>query len=179
MKIDKEKHVNIDYILKNDKGEILDSSEGGDPLGYIHGVGAIIPGLENALEGKEEGNEFSVSIKPEDAYGLYMEDLIEEVPIEDLQGIPNLQTGMQLQSQSHQGMRIFTVTKINENSVVMDGNHPLAGETLHFSIKVNEVREATEDELAALEHQCCGGGHHEHEHAHEHGGGCQSGSCNC
>lgn len=175
MKIENEKYVNFDYILKNDKGEILDSSEGGDSLGYIHGAGTIIPGLESALEGKEEGNEFAVIINPEDAYGLHMEELIEEVPLSDLQGIPNLQVGMQLQSQSNHGIQIYTVAQINENSVVMDGNHPLAGEKLHFSIKVNEVRQASEDELAELEHQCCGGGHH---HDHEHGE-CQHGACNC
>ena len=177
MKIEKEKYVIIDYVLKNDRGEIIDSSENGNPMGYIHGMGSLIIGLENALEGKTAGSEISVTIPPESAYGLKSEDLIEEVPLQDLQGIQNLHEGMQLQAETHHGVQIYTVTRINENSVTMDGNHPLAGENLHFHVKINEVRNATEEEIANLTHKCCGG--HDH-HDHEHGShGCEHGACTC
>jgi len=179
MKIEKEKYVNIDYILKNDKGDILDSTEGGDSMSYIHGMGALIIGLENELEGKTAGAEISVVIPPEKAYGLRNDELIEEVPLSDLQGIQNLHEGMQLQAQTPHGMMIYTVAKINENTVSMDGNHPLAGQNLHFHVKINEVRQATAEELEGNQHSCCGGHDHDHEHGHDHGGGCAQGACSC
>lgn len=172
MKIEKDKFVAMDYVLKNDEGNILDSSQGHESFSYIHGSGSIIPGLENSLEGQTAGNELSVTVKPEDAYGEYREELNEEIPLEDLQGIENLQVGMQLQGQGPHGVHIYTVAKINDDSVVMDGNHPLAGKNLHFEVKINEVRDATEEELAALNHSCCGGNH---DADHE----CQHGECNC
>ncbi|MDH4261538.1 MAG: peptidylprolyl isomerase [Spirochaetia bacterium] len=179
MKIEKEKYVNIDYILKNDRGEIIDSTEGGDSMSYIHGIGALIIGLENELEGKTSGSEVSVIIPPESAYGLRNEDLIEEVPLSDLQGI-DLKVGMQLQAQTPHGVQIFTISQINSDHAVMDGNHPLAGENLHFHVKINEVRDATAEELEGTKHSCCGGHDHEHEHEHhDHSGGCQSGACSC
>jgi FKBP-type peptidyl-prolyl cis-trans isomerase SlyD len=179
MKIEKEKYVNIDYVLKNDQGEIVDSSEGGESLGYIHGVGALIPGLESALEGQAAGAELSVTVTPEDAYGVHKPELVEEVPLQDLQGIQNLHEGMQLQAQTPYGVQTYTVLKISDTQAVMDGNHPLAGQNLHFNVKINSIREATEDELASLSHQCCGG--HDHEHEHD-GGSCGSGNgggCGC
>jgi FKBP-type peptidyl-prolyl cis-trans isomerase SlyD len=183
MKIEKEKYVNIDYVLKDDSGEVIDSTEGGDSMSYIHGMGALIIGLENELEGKTSGAEISVIIPPESAYGLRDDDLLEEVPLADLEGIENIHEGMQLQAQSPHGLRIYTVAQINADSVMMDGNHPLAGENLHFHVKVNEVRDATAEELEGNQHSCgCGHDHdHEHEH-HGHGhkqGGCENGACAC
>ena len=183
MKIEKEKYVNIDYVLKDDKGETIDTTEGGDSMSYIHGIGALIIGLENALDGKTSGAEVSVIVPPENGYGLRNDDLMEEVPLSDLQGIENLHEGMQLQAQTPYGVQIYTIAKINEDTVNMDGNHPLAGENLHFHVKINEVRDATPEEIAGTSHSCCGGhGHHDHDHdhqEHEHSGGCQSGACGC
>ena len=185
MKIEKTKYVNIDYILKNDKGDILDSTEGSDSLSYIHGMGSLIAGLENALEGQTIGAEISIVIPPESGYGLRREELVEEVPLSDLQGIDNLHEGMQLQASTPHGLQVYTVARITDDSVFMDGNHPLAGENLHFHVKINEVREATPEELMPAASSCCGGGHHHHHednhshHGHSHGGGCQSGSCGC
>lgn len=180
MKIEKEKYVNIDYILKNDQGEIIDSTEDGDSMGYIHGVGALIIGLENALEGKTSGAEVSVIIPPESGYGLRNNELIEDVPLSDLEGIQNLHEGMQLQAQTPYGVQIYTVAKISGDTVSMDGNHPLAGENLHFHVKINEVRDATPEELEGSSHSCCGGHHHDDDgHHHKHEGGCKDGACTC
>ena len=142
MNIAHEKVVSINYTLKDDDGNTLDSSNGGEPLTYIQGMGNIIPGLEAALVGKAKGDTLNVSIPPPEAYGEFDEALILRVPREQFTGVENLQIGMQFSAHSPNGDQVVTVTKIEEEMVTVDGNHPLAGKTLHFDVAVVDVREA-------------------------------------
>ena len=148
MKITDDCVVAIHYTLTNSQGETLDSSQGSDPLSYLHGRGGIIPGLERELDGREVGDAFDAVIQPEDAYGLPHPDLVQEVPLEALAQIDNLQVGMQLQSQAQDGrVQVLVVEAISEESATLNANHALAGEVLHFAVSVEAVREATEEEL--------------------------------
>ncbi len=148
MTVKKDKVVEMHYTLKNDSGEVIDSSKDQDPMPFLHGHGNIIPGLEKALEGMKVGESCDVSIEPKEAYGEYRDDIIREIPMDALQGIDDLQVGMQLQSQDENGNPfIVSVKEIKDNSVVVDGNHPLAGETLHFSVSIENVRDASPEEI--------------------------------
>ncbi|MCB1647578.1 MAG: peptidylprolyl isomerase, partial [Pseudomonadales bacterium] len=117
-------------------------------LVYLHGTGALIPGLESELEGKSTGDKLQVSVAPADAYGEANPDLIQEVPREVFQGIENVEVGMQFQTDTQSGPRIITVSKVDGDVITIDGNHPLAGEQLHFSVEIESVREATEEEIS-------------------------------
>jgi FKBP-type peptidyl-prolyl cis-trans isomerase SlyD len=148
--------VTIHYTLKDDSGAVLDSSAGGDPLAYIQGHGNLVPGLEKVLEGKQDGNRISVTLTPAEGYGARSEGLVRRVPKRSLQGSGEVRKGMQFRAQTDQGLRLFTVTAIVGDMVTLDGNHPLADQTLHFDVEVLEVRSATAEEL---------------EHGHVHGPG--------
>jgi FKBP-type peptidyl-prolyl cis-trans isomerase SlyD len=140
--------VSFDYTLKNDDGQILDSSEERDPLTFIHGTGAIIPGLEQALDGRKEGESFSLSLKPDQAYGEYNENLIFEVPKTQFQDTTSIAVGTQVQAQMQDGSKqVLMIKEVGDENVTLDANHPLAGENLHFDIEVKEVREASSEEL--------------------------------
>ena len=160
MQISDQKVVHIHYTLTNDDGEVLDSSEGHGPLAYIHGIGNLIPGLENALNGKTAGDKLSVSIAPEEGYGLRDEDLIQTVPKGAFQGVQTIEPGMQFHAESPEGMQLVTVLEVRGDEVVLDGNHPMAGMTLHFDVEVGEVREATAEELDHGHVHGAGGHHH-------------------
>jgi FKBP-type peptidyl-prolyl cis-trans isomerase SlyD len=160
MKIAHEKVVSIHYTLKNKEGTVLDSSSGSDPLAYLHGFGNIIPGLENALEGKEKGEKLAVTVEPEQGYGARDEQLVQAVPRSAFKGVDDLAPGMQFQAQGPQGARLVVVTQVAQDVVTVDANHPLAGQTLHFDVEVSEVRDATAEEL---EH-----GHVHGPHGHHH-----------
>lgn len=148
MQISENKVVSFDYTLKNDDGQILDSSQERDPLTFIHGTGAIIPGLEQALEGRKEGEAFSLSLKPEHAYGEYNENLIFEVPKTQFQDSTSIAVGTQVQAQMQDGSKqVLMIKDVGDENVTLDANHPLAGENLHFDIEVKEVREPTSEEL--------------------------------
>lgn len=162
MLIAPEKVVLIHYTLKNDAGETLDSSSGGEPLAYLHGQGNLIPGLEKALEGKQAGDKLSVSVEPGAGYGQRDDKLVQQVPRRQFGGA-NVQPGMQFHAQTSQGQtRVVTVTNIAGDMVTVDGNHPLAGENLHFDVEVTEVRDASAEELEHG-HVHGPGGHHHHE----------------
>ena len=148
MKIHKNTVVSIDYKLTDNSGKVLDSSEGGEPLAYLHGNGNIISGLEEALEGKATGDSLNVKVPPEKGYGVRDEARIVEVAPDRLKGAHEVQVGMQFRAQTPQGAQVFTVAKIQEGSVTLDANHPLAGSTLNFDVQVRDVREATPDELS-------------------------------
>ncbi|HHJ38783.1 MAG: peptidylprolyl isomerase [Methylothermaceae bacteria B42] len=148
MQVSENKVVSIHYTLKNDAGEVIDSSTGRDPLTYLHGAGNIIPGLEKALAGKDSGEHVDVSIAPEEAYGARNESLIQSVPKAAFEGVDKIEPGMQFQAQTPSGMQVLTVVEVKDDEVVVDGNHPLAGQTLHFSVDIAEVRDATEEELS-------------------------------
>jgi len=157
MKIAKNTVVSFDYTLKNDNGDVLDSSEGGQPLAYLHGSGNIIPGLEQALEGREAGDAFQVSLEPADAYGDVDEELTQVVPRNLFQGVDQIEVGMQFQAQTAEGVQVVRIAAVEGDDVTIDANHPLAGERLHFDVNVAEVREASSEEL-------------EHGHVHVEGG---------
>jgi len=150
--------VSIDYTLSNDAGEVLDSSNGAEPLVYLHGAGNIIAGLENALAGKKVNDELEVSIEPEDAYGEYSAELITTLGREMFEGVDELQVGMQFHASAPDGgMQIVTIREIDGDDVIIDGNHPLAGQQLNFKVKVVDIRAASEEEIA-------------HGHVHGEGG---------
>jgi FKBP-type peptidyl-prolyl cis-trans isomerase SlyD len=149
IKVEKDKVVLMHYTLKNDAGDIIDSSDGGDPLPFLQGHGNIIPGLESSLEGCKVGEKLEVSIEPEEGYGLRMKDAIQEIPSSALQGVEEVKVGMQLQSQDKDGNAfLVSVTKIEDDKITVDGNHPLAGQTLHFSVSIESIRDAEAEELS-------------------------------
>ncbi len=148
MNIAKDYAVEIEYTLKDNNGKVIDSSEGGEPLAYLHGYQNIVPGLEQELEGRGVNDEFNVSVAPEMGYGPRLEEMIREVPKEHLANIPELKVGLQLQAQTPQGTHLLTVVEIKDDVVVLDGNHPLAGEVLNFYIKVVSIRKASPEEIA-------------------------------
>ncbi len=140
--------VSIHYRLTNDQGELIDSSEGREPLVYLHGAGNIISGLEEALAGREPGEQFSVTVQPEDAYGEVDPQLIRTVPREIFEGVEEILPGMQFQAQGPDGwVQRVTVKAVEGDEVTIDANHPLAGQVLHFNISVEEVREASPEEI--------------------------------
>lgn len=162
MQISQDKVVSIHYTLTNADGETIDSSRGrGEPLAYLHGHGNIIPGLESALSGKTEGEKLNVQVEPGEGYGERHDQLIQEVPRSAFEGVDTLEPGMQFQAETGQGVRLFTITDVQGDQVTIDGNHPLAGQTLNFDVEVAEVRDASAEEL---EHgHVHGPGGHEHE----------------
>ena len=153
--------VAIHYTLTNDAGDTLDSSrERDEPLAYLHGHGNIIPGLEKALLGKQTGDTLKVTVEPAEGYGERHEGLIQEVPREAFQGVDELEPGMQFQASTDAGPRMFTITDVQDDVVTVDGNHPLAGATLHFDVEIAEVRAASAEELS--HGHVHGPGGHEH-----------------
>jgi len=137
------------YKLTDDDGNVLDSSEGSEPLAYLHGVGGIIPGLEKALVGKVEGDSLQVRVEPAKGYGEVMPDLIQTVEREAFQDAEPIEVGMEFQAQTPDGpVQHIVVKKVDDHEVIVDANHPLAGVVLHFNIEIVGVREATEEEVA-------------------------------
>jgi FKBP-type peptidyl-prolyl cis-trans isomerase SlyD len=160
MPIAKDSVVSIHYTLKDDSGEVIDSSAGSDPLTYLHGHGNIVSGLENALEGKETGNKLAVTVPPGEGYGEYNKDLVQKVPRRSMKGISNIRVGMQLHAQTEHGNRVVTVTNVQSDMVTIDANHPLAGKALNFEVEVTDVRPATDEELSHGHVHGPGGHHH-------------------
>lgn len=167
MTIEKNKVASIDYVLTSDDGEVIDASAGHGPLEYLHGNGNLIPGLERELEGKKAGDKLKAVIAPKDAYGERDDELVMQFPRTAFEGTDNLEPGMQFEASGENGRQVFTIVKVESDNVTVDGNHPLAGETLHFDVTVADVRAATEEEI-------------EHGHPHRAGGcGCGEGGCGC
>ncbi len=162
MIIEKDRVVSIDYSLRDNGGNLIDSSEGGEPLAYLHGNGNIIPGLEKQLAGKKAGDSLKCVIEAVDAYGERDDSLVFKVPKTEFEGA-EVEVGMQFEAHGEEGAQIVTVVKVEQDEVTIDANHPLAGEQLHFDVKIVEVREASAEEL---------------EHGHVHGGcDCEDGDC--
>ena len=148
------------YTLTDDEGRVIDSSEGREPLTYLHGTGQIVPGLEKMMAGRQAGDQFKVDVVPEEGYGVRHAELMQEVPREAFQGVEDIQPGMQFQGRGPQGVINVTVVRVDEDKVHIDGNHPLAGQTLHFNVEVTGVREANAEELAHGHVHGPGGHHH-------------------
>ena len=147
MQIADNKVALIHYTLTNTAGEVLDSSEGAEPLSYLHGHGNLIPGLEKQLLGKQQGDALEVQVAAEEAYGPVVEEMVQTVPRDAFDGVEEIAVGMRFEASTAGG----------PENVTIDGNHPLAGQALSFKVEVVEVREPNEDEL---------------EHGHVHGEGC-------
>ncbi len=180
VKIAKHAVVGMEYTLTDGQGNVLDTSAGREPLVYVQGVGAIIPGLEKQMEGKSVGDKFKVEIAPQDAYGERNESMMQEIPREHF-GEQEVEVGQQFQVMTAHGAHIITVIDVLADKVMVDGNHPMAGKTLFFDIEVKEVRAASEDELASFSNQggcgggCSGCGSHGDDDEEE--GGCCGGGC--
>ncbi|MGH1462985.1 MAG: FKBP-type peptidyl-prolyl cis-trans isomerase [Neptuniibacter sp.] len=150
MKIENNKAVLFHYALVNSAGEVLDGSRDGNPLPYLHGHSNIVPGLEAAMTGHETGDKFQAVVAPEQGYGLRDENKVSLVDREAFAGFTELEEGMVCQMEDENGeLQIVGITKIADDEVTVDANHPFAGIELNFDIEVMEVRDATEAELAA------------------------------
>lgn len=163
MRVAKETVVAIEYTLKDDQGNIIDASGDRGPMEYLHGAQNIIPGLEQGVEGLVAGDTKNVLVPPQLGYGEYSEKLLQQVPLSAF-GANTPQIGMRFHAETNLGMRVLTIKKIEGEEVTLDGNHELAGKTLHFDIKVVSVRAAEPTELA-------------HGHPHQSGGCCGGGGC--
>ena len=140
----------IEYAIRNADGDIVDSSEGAEPLTFIEGDGRAIRGLEKALRDKQQGDEFDVSISPEDAFGWPQRSLIRTVSRDQIDAsVDNIEPGMIFQVGTGQEAEVVQVVEVDKDSVTLDANHPLAGITFNFHITVLEAREASPDELGA------------------------------
>lgn len=161
MNIEIKKAVTLAYTLTDKDGNVLDQADAAQPFIYLHGTGGIIPGLEKALDGKTKDDQFEVSLEPSEAYGDRSEQLIQAVPKEMFGGMSDedMFVGAQFHAETNQGMQVVTVNAINDDSITIDGNHPMAGKALNFDVTVLDVRDATDDELA-------------HGHIHAHGESC-------
>lgn len=138
--------ISLAYILKVD-GEEVDRAERDDPFEYLHGADNIVPGLENALAGKRVGDKLTLTITPEDGYGEYDEDEIEELDRSELPGAETLEPGTMVQLEDEDGyVYVATVARVTPDSIVLDFNPPLAGKTLDYDVEVLAIRLATSDE---------------------------------
>lgn len=156
MQISEHKVVTLNYEVGDDQGQLIDRSEEGGPLAYIHGTGQLITGLETALAGRGQGDKVSVDVPPEQGYGERDEEGVQTVARDQFDDDVEIEVGMQFEAQDDDGHQIVTVVAVDGESITLDTNHPLAGKTLHFKVEVLEVRDATAEEL---------------EHGHVHGPG--------
>lgn len=156
MQVANHKVVTIDYTLTDDQGAVIDTSKGGEPLAYIHGMNNIIPGLENALTGKQAGDSLTVSVQPGEGYGERNDAMQQDVPREMFDGADDIQVGMQFHASDGDRTHVVTVVGMSDTHITVDGNHPLAGQTLNFDVTIVDVRDATAEEM---------------EHGHVHGPG--------
>lgn len=157
MQIVKDTVVQFNYTLKDEQGEVMDTNEGKAPLAYLHGNDNMLEGLEKALDGKNEGDRFSVTLPPAEAYGERDESLTQRVSIRHLQGAKRWEPGMVAMVHTEEGPRQVVVVKVGRFMADVDLNHLLAGRTLTFDLEIVSVRAATAEEL-------------EHGHAHGEGG---------
>jgi FKBP-type peptidyl-prolyl cis-trans isomerase SlyD len=158
VKITQNKVVSMQYQISEANGEVLETSEPGDEWCFLMGAGEIPPGLERALDGREVGDDVSVTLSPADGYGIREEGLVQTLQKSDLGDEVDLEIGDQLEAETDDGWDLVTVVAIGDDTITVDGNHVLAGKTLKFDLKVLEVRDATEEEIA---------------HGHAHGAGCE------
>ncbi len=152
--------VQFHYSVKDESGELLESSHGHKPLAFLHGHGGLLPALERAMLGKATGDEFSVTLTPDEAYGEIKEGMVQRVPLKHLQGGKNWKPGMIAMLQTGHGSQLVTIRSVGKFMAEVDLNHPQAGKTLNFEVKVISVREASEEELSHGHAHGPGGHHH-------------------
>jgi len=154
MEVGQDRVVTIAYTLKDDSGQVLDSSENHGDFAYLHGHQNIVEGLEDALEGKTVGDQVEAVVVPEKGYGTRNDQLVFSVPRSNMPD-GDLDVGMQFAAQDKEGnQQVVTLVEVADDQVKLDANHPLAGQTLHFDVTVNDVREANDEEV-------------EHGHVHD------------
>lgn len=140
--------VSMHYTLTDDDKNVLDSSEGHEPMAYLHGAQNIIPGLESALTGKVEGDKVQVRVEAAEGYGEPSPDLIQKVPLSAFQGVDKVEAGMRFETASPDGhAQLIVVKEVEGEDVTIDANHPLAGVALNFDVEIVGVREATQEEI--------------------------------
>jgi FKBP-type peptidyl-prolyl cis-trans isomerase SlyD len=147
MQISKDTIVTFDYTLKNEHGELIESTEGSGPLEYVHGRGRLLPALESALEGKSSGDSLDVDLRPEQGYGQRDESMVLTLPSSKFQDQEAVRVGTRFVAKVGEDTHIFRVVDIEGDRVTVDGNHPLAGVGLHFDIDVKDVRKAKDEDL--------------------------------
>jgi len=170
--------VVLEYTLRDDAGEVLDSSdaEDGEPIVYVHGYGMLVPGLEAALVGLELGTSKDVTVAPAEGFGDRDDELVLEIDKTDFPDPKNVTVGDEVVAESPDGDEVpMRVVEVREETVVVDANHPLAGVTLRYSVKVKEIAAASDEEIAeaaaGFEEAGYGGGCDDptHDHSHDHG----------
>ena len=161
MKAGRGKVVTVHYRLTGDDGALLDSSEVQEPLTYLHGYDGLLPGLERGIEGLEPGQNSRVDLLAADAYGPHDPEAVIHAARDQFPEDMVLAPGIEVSARSDEGTLTFRVVEVSETGAVLDGNHPLAGQNLHFQVEVVEVRDATAEEIAHGHVH----GPHEHDHA--------------
>ena len=140
-------YYKIHYWLKNAEGEVVDTSEGGEPMAFVEGSHKVIPGIQKAVEGRQAGDRIEATIPPELAYGEHRKELINKVPLSLFDGVEQVVPGMKFQTNTGEDIQVVKVVSVSGAEVEVDANHPLAGLTLVFELEIVEVREATKDEI--------------------------------
>lgn len=159
MRVEENKVVTLEFtVYDNDTNEVLESTSDLGPFFYIHGIGAFIPKIEESLEGKDKGYSTTLTLSPEEGYGDYDADLVDEMDKADFEEeFDDIYEGMEFIADMDDGSELnYVVKEIEDDKVIVDGNHPFAGKNLRFEVTVADVREASEEEL-------------EHGHVHFHG----------
>ncbi len=161
MIIEKDKAVSIHYVLINEDGEELDSTQYQEPMVYLHGANNILPKLESMLEGKTIKARVRAKILPEDGYGKYNDELVQSIPLSDFPNADMVKVGTQFELDTPQGPTVATITKVENGEFTVDMNHPLAGQILNFDIEVADIRDATAKEIEEghIHIKGCGCGH--------------------
>ncbi|MDQ6961688.1 MAG: peptidylprolyl isomerase [Mariprofundaceae bacterium] len=147
MQISKHKAVTIHYTLTGSDDAVIDSSRDGEPLDYIHGLGILVPGLEEVLEEKTAGDRVVVTLPPKDGYGERSEELLEKIERNKFEFDGEIEVGMRFEAETQDGVDLVEVIAVDETHISIDANHPLAGKTLHFDVEVIAIRDATEEEV--------------------------------
>ena len=157
MNVSKDTVIQLHYTLKDENGQQIESTAGHDPIAYLQGHKNMIPGFEEAMEGKQAGDILDITVTPENGYGHRVEGSVQRVPVKHLRGANKWKKGMVASVFTEQGERQVTIIKMGRFMVDVDTNHPFAGKTLHFNVEILDVRAATAEEL-------------DHGHAHGVGG---------
>jgi FKBP-type peptidyl-prolyl cis-trans isomerase SlyD len=161
MTVARNRVVSIEYTLTGEDGSVLDTSRGDEPISYVHGSGTLVDALEAAMEGKGPSDTVSMTLPPDQAYGVRDDSIVFTLPRAQFGAGEEPEIGMQIMLQGDGDGRVVTVVAMDENEVTVDGNHPLAGLTLTFDVEIVDVREATAEEI---EHGHAHDGHSHHEH---------------
>jgi len=160
LKIEKDKVVQFNYKLSDSNQNQLEQSDSKVPMAYLHGHGNLLKGLENALDGKEVGDSFSITLEPKDAYGEFQDNAEQRIPMKHLQGAKNWKKGMIGVVETKQGRKQVTVVKAGKFMVTVNFNHPFAGKTLTFEVDIVDIRDATAEEVTHRHAHGAGGHHH-------------------